>query len=248
MENRILAKVNGKEISLLDVENFIQRLEPQTAAQYRNEEGIKHVLKELINQELFLSDANERKLDETDAFKQELDKARDFILTQLNINSIMAATRLDDADVRAYFNQDPTKFGEKETADTSHILVESEELCLELRNKIVSEEISFEDAAKQHSTCPSNERGGTLGSYERGQMVPEYDNVAFTLAINEISIPVKTEFGYHLIKLNSKTEGEKPVFDKVKDKVKNDLSSQLQREAYLAKVNEMRKKFLVEML
>jgi len=248
MENRILAKVNGKEISLLDVENFIQRLEPQTAAQYRNEEGIKHVLKELINQELFLSDANERKLDETDVFKQELDKARDFILTQLNINSIMAATRLDDADVRAYFNQDPTKFGEKETADTSHILVESEELCLELRNKIVSEEISFEDAAKQHSTCPSNERGGTLGSYERGQMVPEYDNVAFTLAINEISIPVKTEFGYHLIKLNSKTEGEKPVFDKVKDKVKNDLSSQLQREAYLAKVNEMRKKFLVEML
>ena len=223
MENRILAKVNGKEISLLDVENFIQRLEPQTAAQYRNEEGIKHVLKELINQELFLSDAIERKLDETDTFKQELDKARDFILTQLNINSIMAATRLDDADVRAHFNQDPTKFGKKETADTSHILVESEELCLELRDKIINEEISFEEAAKQHSTCPSNERGGTLGSYERGQMVPEYDNVAFTLAINEISIPVKTQFGYHLIKLNSKTEGEKPVFDKVKDKVKNDL-------------------------
>ncbi len=58
---------------------------------------------------------------------------------------------------------------------------------------------------------------------------------------------VKTQFGYHLIKLNSKTESEKPVFDKVKDKVKKDLSSQLQRETYLAKVNEMRKKFLVEM-
>ena len=247
MENRILAKVNGKEISLLDVENFIQRLEPQTAAQYRNEEGIKHVLNELINQELFLNDAIERKLDETESYQQEMAKARDFILTQLNINSVMAATKINNDDLRAHFNQDPTKFGKKETADTSHILVDSEELCLELRNKIVSEEISFEDAAKQHSTCPSNERGGTLGSYERGQMVPEYDNIAFTLAINEISIPVKTQFGYHLIKLNSKTESEKPVFDKVKDKVKKDLSSQLQRETYLAKVNEMRKKFLVEM-
>ncbi|MDP8219763.1 MAG: peptidylprolyl isomerase [Candidatus Stygibacter frigidus] len=248
MENRILAKVNGKEISLLDVENFIQRLEPQTAAQYKNEEGIKHVLNELINQELFLNDAIERKLDETEPFKQEMAKAKEFILTQLNINSVMAATKLKDDDVRNHFNEDPTKFGKKETADTSHILVESEEQCLELRDKIVSEEISFEYAAKQHSTCPSNERGGTLGSYERGQMVPEYDNVAFNLKVNEISMPVKTQFGYHLIKLNSKPPGEKPVFDKVKDKVKNDLRSKLQRETYLAKVNEMRKKFLVEML
>ena len=248
MENRILAKVKGKEISLLDVENFIQRLEPQTADQYRNEEGIKHVLNELINQELFLSDAIERKLDETDAFKQEIAKAREFILTQLNINSVMSATKLEDDDVRSHFNEDPTKFGKKETADTSHILVDSEELCLELRDKIISEELSFEETAKQHSSCPSNEHGGTLGSYERGQMVPEYDNVAFKMKVNEISMPVKTQFGYHLIKLNSKTQGEKPVFDKVKDQVKNDLHTKLQRETYLAKVNEMRKKFLVEML
>jgi peptidyl-prolyl cis-trans isomerase C len=248
MENKILAKVNDKEISLLNVNDFIAKLEPQTAEQYKSEEGIKHVLNELINQELFLSDAVERKLDETDGYRQELAKARDFILTQMNINATIAVKKVTDTEVKALFEQEPAKFGTQAMADTSHILVDNEELCQQLRSQIVNNEISFEDAATKHSSCPSNERGGNLGSYEKGQMVPEYDNVTFSLEIDEISQPVKTQFGYHLIKLNSKTEAQNAEFDQVKDQVQKELVTNRQRETYLTKINQMRKKFLVEIL
>ena len=248
MENRILAKVNGKQISMMDVESFIQKLEPQTAAQYKSEEGIKHVLNELINQEQFLSDAVERKLDDTESYRQEMAKARDFILTQMNINDTIAVKNVTEAEVKALFDQDPAKFGTQAMADTSHILVDNEELCLQLRNQIVNNEISFEDAAKKHSTCPSNERGGNLGSYAKGQMVSEYDNATFSMEIDEISQPVKTQFGYHIIKLNSKTEGQNAEFEQVKDQVQKELVTNRQRETYLSKINQMRKKFLVEML
>ncbi|MCF7911185.1 MAG: peptidyl-prolyl cis-trans isomerase [Candidatus Cloacimonetes bacterium] len=166
----------------------------------------------------------------------------------MNINSTITVKNVTDAEVEAFFNQDPTRFGTQAMADTSHILVDNEELCLQLREQIVNKEISFEDAAKKHSNCPSNERGGNLGSYAKGQMVPEYDNVAFSLRINEISQPVETQFGFHLIKLNSITEGQTAEFDQVKDQVQKELVTNLQREAYLSKINQLRKKYLVEML
>ena len=80
-----------------------------------------------------------------------------------------------------------------------HILVEDESTAQELLDKINAEE-SFEDLAKAHSECPSGKDGGKLGSFGKGAMVPEFEEAAFALAVGEISGPVKTQFGYHLIK------------------------------------------------
>jgi len=89
------------------------------------------------------------------------------------------------------------------TATARHLLVESEELCNEIKQKIANGE-KFEDMAKQYSTCPSGSQGGDLGNFSQGQMVPEFDKVVFNDAINVVHGPVKTQFGYHLLETTSR--------------------------------------------
>ena len=90
-------------------------------------------------------------------------------------------------------------------AQARHILVEDEARCNELKTKIVGGE-DFADVAREHSTCPSARSGGDLGSFGPGQMVPEFDTVVFSAELNEVQGPVKTQFGYHLIEVTSRSD------------------------------------------
>lgn len=248
MENKVLAKVDGVMITQEQVENFIKRLDPQQAIQYQSEEGKKHILQELINQSLFLADAKANKIEETDEFKVELSKMKDMILTQLNINKLMQSVKIDDEAVKAHFEANKMKFSSPEKTDTSHILVDTEEECKDIIKRINSNEISFEDAAKKHSKCPSKDKGGNLGSYPKGKMVPEYEAVAFNMKKDEISEPVKTQFGYHIIKLYDKQEASEAKFEDVKEQASKDLIATKQRELYTNKITAMRNTYTIEMV
>lgn len=92
------------------------------------------------------------------------------------------------------------------SAVASHILVSTEEEALDLK-KQVEEGAKFDDLAKNHSQCPSGQSGGSLGQFSMGQMVPEFDAVIFSeLPIGEISAPVKTQFGWHLIEVQQRMD------------------------------------------
>ena len=91
------------------------------------------------------------------------------------------------------------------SASARHLLVESEELCNELKQRIADGE-EFEDIAKEYSTCPSGAKGGDLGTFFQGQMVPEFDKVVFNDEINVVHGPVKTQFGYHLLETTSRND------------------------------------------
>jgi len=89
-------------------------------------------------------------------------------------------------------------------ASARHILVKTEEACLELKNKII-EGSDFGEMAKEHSECPSGREGGNLGEFSPGQMVPEFDTVVFNDEVGQVHGPVKTQFGYHLIEITSRS-------------------------------------------
>jgi len=91
------------------------------------------------------------------------------------------------------------------TATARHILVDTEEECLSLKEKIEAGN-DFAEVAKSHSNCPSKAEGGALGSFGRGQMVKEFDEVVFSADLNKVQGPVKTQFGYHLVEVTSRTE------------------------------------------
>jgi peptidyl-prolyl cis-trans isomerase C len=89
-------------------------------------------------------------------------------------------------------------------AKARHILVKTEKECDELK-KLIQGGASFAELAKKHSTCPSGKSGGDLGSFGPGKMVPEFDKVVFTAPVGEVQGPVKTQFGYHLLEVTSRT-------------------------------------------
>lgn len=90
-------------------------------------------------------------------------------------------------------------------ASARHILVATEEQCLTLKQDIEGG-ADFAEVARQHSTCPSGQRGGELGEFGRGQMVPEFDQVVFSADVGQIQGPVQTQFGYHLIEVTDRTD------------------------------------------
>jgi len=89
-------------------------------------------------------------------------------------------------------------------AEARHILVETEEACNDLKTQIEGG-ADFAEVAKQNSKCPSGEKGGVLGSFGPGQMVKEFDEVVFSGEVGKVLGPVKTQFGYHLIEVTSRS-------------------------------------------
>ncbi len=90
-------------------------------------------------------------------------------------------------------------------AAARHILVSTEEACQNLKDEL-AQGADFAQLARQHSECPSGKRGGDLGEFGRGQMVREFEEVVFSADVGEVQGPVKTQFGYHLIEVTSRTD------------------------------------------
>ena len=142
--------------------------------------------------------------------------------------------------------EDKSEFVSGESVEASHILVDTEEKANEILAEIKAGTVTFEDAAKEHSSCPSSANGGALGEFGRGQMVPEFDSAVFAMNVGEISEPVKTQFGYHLIKLTNKKESSEIPYEQIKDRLYQMAMSEKQRAAYNSKINQLKIMFPVD--
>ena len=249
MENKILATVGGQPITSADVDEFLLSL-GQRAQSYNNPEGRAMILKQLIDSKLLLLDAKRNLYEGEAEFRAQLAKLKDNLLTTYAAEkAVAAAAKVKDEDIVKFYHENPEKFAVGESVNASHILVETEEAATAIYEKIASGEISFEDAAKENSTCPSRENGGSLGDFTRGQMVPEFDSAVFAMEVGEITkTPVKTQFGYHLIKLNSKSEASVTPLDEVRDGIRAMLENEKQRAAYESKINQLKIMYPVDYL
>ena len=243
--DKILAKVGTLTVTEKEVDEFLMELGAR-AQGYNTPEGRKAVLEQIISSKLLLLDARHNLLETEPEFKAELARLRENLLINYAGNKIIAAVKVTDEDGRKYYDDNLDKFKQGETVNADHILVDSEEKALEIYAKIESGEISFADAAKEYSSCPSGQRGGNLGDFGRGQMVPEFDEAAFALDIGVVSDPVKTQFGYHLILVTEKNEDSEYAFADIKDQLKDQLLSEKQQKAYTSKINQLKILFPVD--
>lgn len=242
-EANYLAKIGDKVITAEDVEAAINSLDQFQRQQFDNEEGRKRVLADLINQELFYLDAIEKKLDEDERFVKQMELVKANMLKQFAINECLSAAQVSDDEMLKYYEDNKDKFVRPETVSAKHILVDNEDLAKEIESKLKKKEISFEDAAVEYSTCPSNMNGGDLGTFARGQMVPEFEEAAFALPVGKVSSPIKTDFGYHIVVVNDHNDASQAEYEEVKDDVRNALTYQKQNEAFMSKMNELTDKY-----
>ncbi len=236
---KILASINGNPITEADVDNFIAGL-GQRGQAYQNAHGRQIVLDELINQKLLLLEANRNFYEADPEFKAELNRVKESILVSFAIKKAIEKVTVAEEEVKKFYTENMDQFMAGETVNASHILVDSEEKAKEIAEDIKSGKISFEDAAKQYSSCPSKEKGGNLGEFQRGQMVPEFDEACFTMEVGTMSEPIQTQFGYHIIKLNSKSESRIMEFDEVKAQLTEKVLNDKKQQAYQSKINQLK--------
>lgn len=236
--------MDGFEVTQANVDSFLQQM-GQDGIQFNNEEGKKQIATELMNQHLLYLDAIENGLEEDEAFQKELALAKEQILRQYSMQKLLSEIEVSDDEAKAYFDENKDAFKKLYRYQASHILVEDEDKAKELKNKLDQGE-SFEAIAREYSTCPSKENGGDLGMFTSGQMVAEFDTALETMENDEISDPVKTEFGYHIIHLKNKDLARNDDFASNVNNIKGMLTSMKQQELYLQKTNELQEKYKVE--
>ena len=243
--SRIVAKVGLSVITEEEVEVMIEAL-AQRGQNLNTPEGRKAVIEQLVNKHLFLSEAKKNFYEADPAFKAELAKLKDDMLANFAIEKALNSVTVKEEDVKKLYEEHKSEFVSGESVEASHILVDTEEKANEILAEIKAGTVTFEDAAKEHSSCPSSANGGALGEFGRGQMVPEFDSAVFAMNVGEISEPVKTQFGYHLIKLTNKKESSEIPYEQIKDRLYQMAMSEKQRAAYTSKINQLKIMFPVD--
>ena len=244
MNNEVLAVVAGKEITSADLDAFLGNIPAEQRQYASNSYFREQYLEQLIVLHALEKMADELELDMTDDYKKMLESLVRDIKARMAVNEIMKGIEVTDLEAETVYKINPDNYSKPETVSAKHILVAEEDACNEILAQIQNGEKTFEDAAKECSTCPSGQEGGNLGEFGRGQMVKEFEDAAFAAEVGAIVGPVKSQFGYHLIKVEAKNEPVVLKYEEVKDQIKKNLLQQKQQQAYTAKIAELKEKYV----
>lgn len=242
--SKVLAVVGGQEITeeLLDL--FLQTMPREQQAYISNPQFREQALEQLVSLFLFAKKAEDDKLEETEEFQSVIANAKRDILAQMAMRDVLKTAEVSEEEMKEYYDANQAQYKKGATVSAKHILVAAEEKCNEILAAITSGEKAFEQAAQEFSTCPSGQRGGDLGTFGKGQMVPEFEKAAFEAEINQVVGPVQTQFGYHLIKVEAKNEAEVAAFEEVKESIRRALIQQKQNKLYTDTVAELKEKYM----
>ena len=236
-EDKVLAKVNGAEIRQSDVALAEEELGP-SLAQMDPATKDENVLAFLIDMRIVSKAAEDKKVQDGEDFKKRLAFTRSRLLMDSLLASEGKAATTDDAMKKVYEQASKEITGEEEV-HARHILVETEDDA-----KAVEEDLKkgadFAELAKKKSKDPGASDGGDLGFFTKDQMVPEFSSVAFSLEPGKISDPVKSQFGWHVIKVEEKRKRKAPDFDQVKGQIETYVTRKAQAD-YVGKLRDSAK-------
>ncbi len=244
MENKVIAKVGDREITQSEVMNYIRML-GENGRQFMNEEGQNYIAENMVREELFYHDALAQGMDKDSDYIEEMDRMAVTVLKQYAIHKLISTMALEEEELKAYYESHLEHFTTPLTMRASHILVEDEAAANDIIDEI-TEGLSFEEAAEKYSNCPSKEKGGDLGQFSEGQMVPEFEEAGKTLPLNTLSKPIKTQFGYHIIKVTDRQDPSVKSFDEVRPTVENQYRALKQQEAFVNKAKDLETVYTVE--
>ena len=239
-EDKVVATINGKPITDADLAVADSEIGSDMGSMPADQKRMS-LVEFLIDNQLFAEAAEESKLDQGPAFESRLAYLKRRALRELYFDKIIKGS-VSDADARKLYDEQVQKLKPEEEAQASHILVATEAEAKDLREKLKNGG-DFAALAKEHSKDPgSKDTGGDLGFFTRGQMVPQFEEVVFSMNKGDVSDPVQTQFGWHIIKLVDKRTKAPPAFEVVKDRI---LQSMLLQKASTTAV-DLRSKAKIE--
>lgn len=214
----VIATIDGIEVTQSDLKLALDNLDPQLA-QLPDDQKKLAALSTVIDAKLIAEKARAEKIDDTADFKNRLE----FIVDRELHNAYFKKHVVDvvtEADVKARYDKEVSALPPVEEVRARHILVKTEDEAKTVIKEL-GEGKDFAELAKAKSTDPNKSDGGDLGYFKKGMMVPEFEQAAFAMAKGDVSKePVKTQFGFHVIKVEDKRNAPPPAFEQVKDQVK----------------------------
>lgn len=224
--DKLVAKVNGKSITESDMQlaeaeigNELGSIPPEARRRV--------ILEYVIENQLFADAAEAAKLGSGAAFEERMNYWRRRALREYYFEAELNKS-VSEADAKKFYDQQVGSAKAQEEVRARHILVESEDLAKQLHARITKGE-DFIALAKEHSKDPgSKDEGGDLGYFGKGQMVPVFEETAFGLKAGDVSAPVKSQFGWHIVKVEDRRARGAPPFDSIKERI---VASMIHRKA-----------------
>ena len=238
----IVANVNKEKISLETMIHAMNELPPEIQSQpfmsYYEE-----LLERVIDIKLIAQEGKKINLEEEPSVKAAIDFVTEKVLMQAFLSKYVQKN-ISEESVKASYNNYIADETSREEIKASHILLDTQNEAVEVI-KMLNNGDDFAEVAKNKSTGPSGPSGGDLGWFKRGQMVPPFENAAFSLGQNEISQkPIQTQFGWHVIKVFEKRIPQAPSYENMK----NNLIQDLERKIVSKKIQDLRNNALIEKL
>ena len=244
--NAVVAKYDGKEIKVSEIYKDLEQIPTFIRPQVLGGEGLNDFLDQHFARVLSLLDAEKN----FDTYSKEnpaviADVTRRTLVKSL-FDKILNPVTVSDTEINDFYNKNLSNFASPAQTHAHHILVKEEDTAKTLMATLEKEPAKFEEIAKSSSICPSGSQGGDLGNFAEGQMVAEFENACKAAEIGKVTGPVKTQFGYHIIRVDSRTPAGTMKLEDVKEDIKNQLLPQKQKEVFDAYVETLRKEFNVK--
>jgi len=242
-----LAKVGDSVITQADFEREMKGLPQFVQKMFEGPGGNEKFLEELIKRELLYKEAIKKGLEKDPEYVKKLEDFKRITLVGLLLQKeIEGKVKVSDQEIKQYYEKNKDKFAPVTQIRASQILVKTEDEAKKIEDKLKKGE-DFAQLAKKYSIDTATAKnGGDLGYFSRGQMLPEVEAAAMRLKPGEISEPVKTKLGYHIIKVTDKKTGQVVEFDKVRNLIQQNLMAEKQKEVFDSYVDGLKKNYKVE--
>ena len=238
----VVATVNNRAITLEQLNAGLRSLPRNSSIDPNTSLGRRSVLDTMINQELLLQEAKKAAIPERKDIKEAIKAQSDqLVLNQLIYEKFGRRLDVTDEETEAYYGGNKESFVMPERRHVRHILVDREEMAEKVKKEL-SEGADFEELVEEYAVEEGKKNGGDLGYIEKSNIIPEFGDAAFSLKLDEVGGPVKTQLGYHVIQVLDIKEPEQLDFDSVRDAIKRLLMLQKQEALVGSWVNEIKAK------
>ncbi len=219
----VVATFSGNRLSTSRVMKEMERLPAPSRAYLQAPDRKRQFVDNMILNELLFAEGQKLGYDKDDDIDRQVNDLRRRLVVQRVVREYQKPPEITDDEAKKYYEDNPNLYSTTQIR-ASHILVKDEAAAKEIREQVKADPSKFADLAKEKSTDKtSGAKGGDLGMFGQGRMVPEFERAAFALKPNEISDVVKTQYGFHIIMVVERKEGERRPFDQVKDQIKATL-------------------------
>ncbi|MBN1526924.1 MAG: peptidylprolyl isomerase [Candidatus Omnitrophica bacterium] len=243
-EDKVLVTVSNRTMTLRDFNDRIDRLPDY----YKRvvERNKKRFLEEMIAEMLFYEEGVRKGLDRDKEVQDILREAKKkVVITKLIKNEVEDKTKVTDDQMKRFYETHKESFKSPELWRASHILVGTEQEAKDISDQLAGG-ASFEELAKKYSTDATAERGGDVGYFRKGQLVPDFEKACLKLDVGQASDVVRTQFGYHIIKLTDKKEPQVQPFESVKRIIEGELKKVRQSELLDELVMKLKDRYKVQ--